>query len=118
MVKHQHRQYHQFLLLYCRTAFCYSCFPSLFFENGFIRRKCNQYLVIFSVLLADSLYNSVIFSAFGSQFIVITTDTIIAKVCPFTFDHLEPTKKQEVTTTTTTETLQQQVDIFTAGTGN
>ena len=25
-------------------------------------------------------------------------------VCPFTSDHLEPTKKQEVTTTTTTET--------------
>ena len=35
----------------------------------------------------------------------------IAKVCPFTSDHLEPTKRQEVTTTTTTE-MEQQVDIF------
>ena len=41
----------------------------------------------------------------------------IAKVCPFTSDHLEPTKRQEVTTTTTTE-MQQQVDIFAGSSGN
>ena len=40
---------------------------SLFFDIGFVQRKCNQYLVIFSVLLADSLYNSVIFSAFAAS---------------------------------------------------
>ena len=52
-----------FRIIFTCIYFFSSC-SLLFFERDLIPKKCSQDLVITSVLLADSLYNSVIFSAF------------------------------------------------------